>query len=162
MLLKTLSNTYMQQTREMPAVWRLQWKRVRRRFMKKRFMKKRGKRRKREGENEMGLLSYKIVRGTCLGFSEQLQVVVTCDVLQQRLTTAAMGLSVLLETVKQWELRNRFIYLLRIVVILSTNMETHCILVFLLFKRNGVSLPPHLCHLFFIPQLSLHLGLEVR
>lgn len=84
-------------------------------------MKKRGKRRKREGENEMGLLSYKIVRGTCLGFSEQLQVVVTCDVLQQRLMTAAVGLFVL------------------------------CILVFLLFKRNRISLPPHLCHLFFIP-----------
>lgn len=71
-----------------------------------RFMKKRGKRRKQEGENEMGLLSYKIIRGTCLGFSEQLQVIVTCDVFQQRLTTAAMGLSVLLERVKPRELRN--------------------------------------------------------
>lgn len=40
--------------------------------------------------------------------------------------------------------------------------DTHCILVFLLFKRSRVSLPPHLCHLFFIPQLSLRLGLVGR
>lgn len=97
------------------------------------FMKKRGKRRKQEGENEMGLLSYKIVRGTCLGFSEQLQVIVTCDVLQQRLTTAAMGLFVLLERVKQWELRNRFMYLLRVFVILSAKTEHVTLTVYLSF-----------------------------
>lgn len=70
-----------------------------------RFMKKRGERRKQEGEIVMGLLSYKIIRSTCLGFSKQLQVIVTCDVLQQGLMTAAMGRSVLLERVKQ-ELRD--------------------------------------------------------
>lgn len=109
MLLKTLSNTHMQQTREWQQFGGYSGRESsitqnaegsdHRNLYS--FMKKRGKRRKQEGENEMGLLSYKIVRGTCLGFSEQLQVIVTCDVLQQRLTTAVMGLFVLLERVKQ-------------------------------------------------------------
>lgn len=77
-----------------------------------RFMKMRRERRKQEGENVMGLLSYKIIRSTCLGFSKQLQVIVTCDVLQQRLTTAAMGRSVLLDRVKQ-QLRDWYMHLLR-------------------------------------------------
>ncbi len=72
----------------------------------------------------MGFLSYKIIRGTCLGFSEQLQVIVTCDVLQQRLTTAAMGLFVLLERVNQRELRNRYMYLRRVFVILSAKKRS--------------------------------------
>lgn len=71
-----------------------------------------GKGENEKGENVMGLLSYKIIRSTCLGFSKQLQVIVTCDVLQQRLTTAAMGRSVLLEGVKQ-ELSDWYMNLLR-------------------------------------------------
>lgn len=151
----------------MAAVWRLQWKRVHWISQNSevhptcdlyRFMKKRGERRKQEGEIVMGLLSYKIIRSTCLGFSKQLQVIVTCDVLQQRLTTAAMGRSVLLESQTRAQRlihasakgchHSFFIY---------GACDTHRVLIFL---RNRVSLPPHLCHLFLIPQLSLCLGLE--
>lgn len=44
----------------------------------------------------MRVLSYKIVRSTCLGFSKELQVIVTSDVLQQRLAAAPVRLPVLL------------------------------------------------------------------
>lgn len=44
----------------------------------------------------MSFLSYKVVRGTCLRFPEQLEVVVTGDVLQQRLPTRSVALAVIL------------------------------------------------------------------
>lgn len=44
----------------------------------------------------MSFLSYKILRSTCLGFSKELQVVITSDVLQHRLPTGAMGLLMIL------------------------------------------------------------------
>lgn len=44
----------------------------------------------------MSFLSYKVVRGTCLRFPEQLEVVVTGDVLQQRLSACSVALMVLL------------------------------------------------------------------
>lgn len=44
----------------------------------------------------MSFLSYKVVRGTCLRFPEQLEVVVTGDVLQQRLPARSMALAVIL------------------------------------------------------------------
>lgn len=44
----------------------------------------------------MSFLSYKVVRGTCLRFPEQLEVVVTGDVLQQRLPACSVALTVLL------------------------------------------------------------------
>ena len=46
----------------------------------------------------MTFLSYKVVRGTCLRFPEQLQVVVAGDVLQQRLPARPVALTVLLCT----------------------------------------------------------------
>ena len=45
---------------------------------------------------EMSFLSYKVVRGTCLGFPEQLQVIITGDVLKKRLPTRSVTLAVLL------------------------------------------------------------------
>lgn len=44
----------------------------------------------------MSSLSYKILRSTCLGFSKELQVVITCDVLQEGLSVVAVGLPVIL------------------------------------------------------------------
>lgn len=44
----------------------------------------------------MSFLSYKVVRGTCLRFPEQLEVVVAGDVLQQRLPACSVALTVLL------------------------------------------------------------------
>lgn len=44
----------------------------------------------------MSFLSYKVLRGTCLRFPEQLQVVVAGDVLQQRLPARPVALAVVL------------------------------------------------------------------
>lgn len=44
----------------------------------------------------MSFLSYKVLRGTCLRFPEQLQVVVAGDVLQQRLPARSVALAVVL------------------------------------------------------------------
>lgn len=44
----------------------------------------------------MSFLSYKVVRGTCLRFPEQLEVVVAGDVLQQRLPARSVALTVIL------------------------------------------------------------------
>lgn len=62
-----------------------------------RVMRKSKGRRKKQGESVMRFLSYKIIRGTCLGFSKELQVIVTCNVLQQRFPTASMCLLVILK-----------------------------------------------------------------
>lgn len=45
----------------------------------------------------MKFLSYKVVRCTCLRFPEQLQVVVTGDVLQQRLPARPVAVAVFLD-----------------------------------------------------------------
>lgn len=45
----------------------------------------------------MKFLSYKVVRCTCLRFPEQLQVVVTGDVLQQRLPACPVAVAVFLD-----------------------------------------------------------------
>lgn len=45
---------------------------------------------------KMSFLSYKVVRGTCLRFPEQLEVIVAGDVLQQRLAARPVALTVLL------------------------------------------------------------------
>lgn len=47
-------------------------------------------------EMMMSFLSYKVLRSTCLRFPEQLEVVVTGDVLQQWLPACSMALAVLL------------------------------------------------------------------
>lgn len=44
----------------------------------------------------MSFLSYKVLRGTCLRFPEQLQVIVAGDVLQQRLPACPVALAVVL------------------------------------------------------------------
>lgn len=44
----------------------------------------------------MSFLSYKVVRGTCLRFPEQLEVVVAGDVLQQWLPARSVALAVIL------------------------------------------------------------------
>lgn len=44
----------------------------------------------------MSLLSYKVIRGTCLRFPEQLQVVIAGDVLQQRLPANPMAVEMIL------------------------------------------------------------------
>lgn len=54
----------------------------------------------------MSFLSYKVLRGTCLRFPEQLEVVVAGDVLQQRLPASSVALTVLLEVVGRRE-RNK-------------------------------------------------------
>lgn len=55
-----------------------------------------GRRQSARGEMKMSFLSYKVVRGTCLRFPEQLEVIVTGDVLQQRLAARSVALTVLL------------------------------------------------------------------
>lgn len=57
----------------------------------------------------MSFLSYKVVRGTCLRFPEQLEVVVAGDVFQQRLPARPVALTVLL-VVETQEERDFFIY----------------------------------------------------
>lgn len=47
-------------------------------------------------EMMMRLLPYKVIRGTCLRFPEQFKVVITGDVLQQRLPANAMVLEMIL------------------------------------------------------------------
>lgn len=49
-----------------------------------------------QGRKAMSMLSYEAVRGTCLRFPEQLQIVIAGDVLQLRLLTRAVGLPVFL------------------------------------------------------------------
>lgn len=49
----------------------------------------------------MRLLSYKVVRGTCLRFPEQLQVVIAGDVLQQRLPANSMALEMILPVCRE-------------------------------------------------------------
>lgn len=44
----------------------------------------------------MSFLSYKVLRGTCLRFPEQLQVVVAGDVLQQWLPACSVALAMIL------------------------------------------------------------------
>ena len=71
------------------------------------YSQKRLRRRDREQEEEkvggkvMSFLSYKILRSTCLGFSKELQVVITSDVLQEGLTLAPMDLTVFLATAEK-------------------------------------------------------------
>lgn len=55
-----------------------------------------GRRQSVRGEMKMSFLSYKVLRGTCLRFPEQLEVIVTGDVLQQRLAARSVALTVLL------------------------------------------------------------------
>lgn len=59
--------------------------------------KNKGKRKKAyRREVRMSFLSYNVLRGTCLRFPEQLEVVVAGDVLQQRLPARSVALTVLL------------------------------------------------------------------
>lgn len=60
----------------------------------------------------MSFLSYKVVRGTCLRFPEQLEVVVTGDVLQQRLPARPVALTVLLYVQsRKEETLSKYIYI---------------------------------------------------
>ena len=54
----------------------------------------------------MSFLSYEVIRGTCLRFPEQLQVVVTGDILQQRLPARPVALAVFLAVNGQREKRD--------------------------------------------------------
>lgn len=56
----------------------------------------------------MSFLSYKVVRGTCLRFPEQLEVVVAGDVLQQRLPACSVALTVILAIEGKIESRKIF------------------------------------------------------
>lgn len=56
----------------------------------------------------MSFLSYKVVRGTCLRFPEQLEVVVAGDVLQQRLPACSVALAVILAIEGMKESRKTF------------------------------------------------------
>lgn len=56
----------------------------------------------------MSFLSYKVVRGTCLRFPEQLEVVVAGDVLQQRLPACSVALTVILAIEGKKESRKIF------------------------------------------------------
>lgn len=49
----------------------------------------------------MSFLSYKVIRGTCLRFPEQLEVVVAGDVFQQRLPARPVAFTVFLEKIKK-------------------------------------------------------------
>lgn len=53
---------------------------------------------KEKGTSEvmMSFLSYKVVRGTCLRFPEQLKVIVAGDILQQRLPACSVAVAVIL------------------------------------------------------------------
>lgn len=52
----------------------------------------------------MSFLSYKVLRGTCLRFPEQLEVVVAGDVLQQRFPARPVVLSVFLGAVRHFKM----------------------------------------------------------
>lgn len=51
----------------------------------------------------MSFLSYKVIRGTCLRFPEQLKIVVAGDVLQQWLPARSVALAVILAVGKDGE-----------------------------------------------------------
>lgn len=115
----------------------------------------------------MSSLSYKILRGTCLRFSEQLQVVVTSDVLQEWLPAHSVALAMVLESrVQAWgeerfleriffslffhNLRRRLKKALK-----SPWISPYDVLFLLLFVEGGVPLLPELCHLLLVAQLAL-------
>lgn len=56
------------------------------------------KRGEKRGRVMMSSLSYKVLRGTCLRFPEQVQVIVAGDVLQQGLPTHPVALAVILSS----------------------------------------------------------------
>lgn len=107
----------------------------------------------------MSFLSYKVVRGTCLRFPEQLKVVVAGDVLQQRLPACSMALAVILTVGAGRESSKTFrTFYGKYAKEGWTNIRfspTYHVLFLLLLIEARVPLPPQLCHLLLVAQLTL-------
>lgn len=103
----------------------------------------------------MSFLSYKVLRSTCLRFPEQLEVVVTGDVLQKWLPARSVTLAMILAMAR--ESRQTFITIVQGVWCFGYVIFLHTYNVFfLLFLiESTVPLPPQFSHLLLVAQLTL-------
>lgn len=108
----------------------------------------------------MSFLSYKIVRGTCLRFPEQLEVVVTGDVLQQRLPACSVTLTVILAGGRKLKNFQNIMWKRGVCEGHIHFSATYHVLFLLLLIEASVPLPPQLRHLLLVAQLTLCRGLR--
>lgn len=98
----------------------------------------------------MSFLSYKVIRGTCLRFPEQLEVVVAGDVLQQRLPARPVAFTVFLENSRTHERLVKPSKRQR-----ASFSDAYHTLFLLLLIETRVPLPPQLGHLLLVALLTI-------
>lgn len=108
----------------------------------------------------MGFLSYKVLRSTCLRFPEQLEVVVTGDVLQKWLPAHSVTLAMILAMAR--ESRQTFITIVQGVwcVWYVIFLHTYHVFFILFLIESRVPLPPQFSHLLLVAQLTLRRSLR--